>query len=263
MFADQPLPKGHEKDPKIEGDGPVLDVVEIVLDPLFQGGIASPAIDLSPPRQTCLDLVAEHVIGNVVFKFLDQLGPFRPRSDETHLPLQDIEELRQFIQARLSKDLSDRGPTGIIGLCPDRTRLPFGIRDHGTKLQHLKDLSVKSHPFLVIENGAWRGHFDHEGDSRHRQAQHEKADRREDNVHRPLCNLSPSEERGILNVDDGKPIEFVHPSSQRDEVIEVAHHFDVDQLISKGGQDVFDLPMEMERESDEDLIDPSLFRSTS
>ena len=40
MPADQSFPEGHEKDLKVKGEGPVFDVVQVVLDSLLEGSIS-------------------------------------------------------------------------------------------------------------------------------------------------------------------------------------------------------------------------------
>ncbi len=87
MPADQSFPEGQEKDSEIERNGPVLDIVEIVLDPFFQRGISPPSVDLSPSGHPRLDLVAEHIVGNLLFERLNQIGPLRSGPDKAHLSL--------------------------------------------------------------------------------------------------------------------------------------------------------------------------------
>src|SRR4051812_41269174 len=53
----------HQRQPHdldVERDRPVLDVVEIVLDPLLERRVAAPAVDLGPAGDPGLDLVAQH-----------------------------------------------------------------------------------------------------------------------------------------------------------------------------------------------------------
>src|SRR3954466_5760629 len=46
---------------EIERQRPVVDVVQVVLDSLFERGVAPPAVGLRPSRDSRLHLVAKHV----------------------------------------------------------------------------------------------------------------------------------------------------------------------------------------------------------
>ena len=48
-------------------DRPVLDVVEVVLDALFDRCVAAPAVHLGPPGHSRLHLVAQHVLAGPAF----------------------------------------------------------------------------------------------------------------------------------------------------------------------------------------------------
>jgi hypothetical protein len=66
-------------------------------------------------------------------------------------------------------------------------------------------------------------------------------------------------EGSVLDVDNGKALQFVNPAFQYDEVIKVAHDFDIYELVLKRSKDIFQLLMKMEGNGNEDLIDsPSL-----
>src|ERR1044071_3662750 len=51
----QPAYDGQPHDLQIEGDRPVLDVIEIEFNPLLERGVAAPAVDLRPPGDAGLD----------------------------------------------------------------------------------------------------------------------------------------------------------------------------------------------------------------
>src|SRR4030095_16861659 len=53
-----------DEDLQVEEQRPALDVVEVVLDPLFERRVAAPAVHLRPARHAGLHLVAQHVAGN-------------------------------------------------------------------------------------------------------------------------------------------------------------------------------------------------------
>src|SRR3984893_18578526 len=62
----------------IEAHRPVLDVVEVVLDPLLARCIAAPAVHLRPPGEPRLHLVPQHVLRDPVLELLDEVRPLGP-----------------------------------------------------------------------------------------------------------------------------------------------------------------------------------------
>ena len=43
-------------------------------------------MNLGPPRDARLHLVAQHVLGDFLLEIVDKCGPFRPGADQAHLP---------------------------------------------------------------------------------------------------------------------------------------------------------------------------------
>src|SRR5688572_3057764 len=69
-----PVQTAEERQPhdlEIEAHGPVFDVIEVVLDPFLDRGVAPPAVHLRPAGDARLDLVAQHVLRNPVLELLD------------------------------------------------------------------------------------------------------------------------------------------------------------------------------------------------
>src|SRR5262245_54110741 len=56
--------EGQPHDLDVEADRPVLDVIQVVLDPLFERRVAAPPVHLRPAGDAGLHLVAEHVLRN-------------------------------------------------------------------------------------------------------------------------------------------------------------------------------------------------------
>src|SRR5512139_3031860 len=96
MLVDEAVPEGHEEDLEVEGERPVLDVEDVVLDALLDRGVAAPAVDLRPAGEAALDLVAQHVARDALAELVDEDRPLRARPDEAHLPAEDVDQLRQL-----------------------------------------------------------------------------------------------------------------------------------------------------------------------
>src|SRR5678815_1589338 len=81
---------GEPHDLQVERHRPVFDVIQVVFDPLFERGISAPAIDLRPPGDARLHLVAQHVLRDAVPELLDEEGTLGTRPDDRHLALEDL-----------------------------------------------------------------------------------------------------------------------------------------------------------------------------
>src|SRR5262245_10684602 len=158
MLVNKSLPDRQPHDFQIEPNGPMLDVIEIALNPFFKRGVATPATDLRPPSNSGLHFMLEHIEGNLFSNFLDYPRPFRSRPNDAHLAHQDIPKLRQLIEAHSAQILPDWSHAGIILLSQQRM-IAGMIRAHRTKLEHHERLSIQPHSLLSKENRARRSQF--------------------------------------------------------------------------------------------------------
>src|SRR3954467_15822298 len=104
-----------EQDEQVEQHRPVLDVIEIELDPLLDllvgVDLAAPAVDLGPAGDPWLDAVAREVavdglVEQPALQFA--LHGVRPGADQRQVALEhDVEQLRQFVEARLADEAAD------------------------------------------------------------------------------------------------------------------------------------------------------------
>ena len=72
--------------------------------------MAAQAVNLSPPCDPALYPVAPVVAVDGRAEVADEVRPLRPRPDEAHLALQDVEELRELVDRRAAKELTDGRP---------------------------------------------------------------------------------------------------------------------------------------------------------
>src|SRR5262245_18312420 len=102
----------HDLD--IESHRPVLDLIEIVLEPLLARRVAAPAVDLGPSVDACLDLVAQHVLRDAMLELFDEERPLRPRPDDRHVALQHVPELRPLVEVVTSQERADPGRAIVV-----------------------------------------------------------------------------------------------------------------------------------------------------
>src|SRR5512141_1083978 len=92
-----------EEDDDVEEQRVVLDVVKIVLQ--FLNGVVERRTvviaDLRPPGHAGLDAVPYGVIRYLARELVDEVGALGPRPDEAHVADQDVDELRELVDAEL------------------------------------------------------------------------------------------------------------------------------------------------------------------
>ena len=87
----------------------MLQIVEVVFNPLPNRSVASPAADLGPPGDTRLQLMPCHIAGNLTTKNLYEVGPLGSRAYQAHVSPQHIEELGKLVQSRRPQDSAQSG----------------------------------------------------------------------------------------------------------------------------------------------------------
>ena len=132
----------HPQDAQVEPGGPMGDVVKVVLDPFAERSVAAPAVDLGPTRDSGFDAVPGHVVGDRLGEFLDEDRPFGTRADQAHVAHQDVEELRQLVQASAAEKGPETGAARVVFLSPDGPGLLLGIDAHAAELEHAECLAV-------------------------------------------------------------------------------------------------------------------------
>src|SRR5262245_37782263 len=119
MLVEEAPEECQPDDLQVEANRPIFDVVEIVLDALFERRVAAPAIDLRPAGKARLDLVAEHVLRDLVPELLDEMRTLGPRPDDGHVPAQHVPELRELVEVRAPEEPAERRHPWIVGYGPD------------------------------------------------------------------------------------------------------------------------------------------------
>jgi hypothetical protein len=86
----------------------------------------------------------------------------RPRADETHLPSQHIDQLRELIDLGLAQDSPQPGDPGVGA---ERDRFPFvgNIPHQRAKFVDAKVAKSLPNALLPAEDGMWRVQHDQEG----------------------------------------------------------------------------------------------------
>src|SRR5450432_448926 len=91
------------------------------------------------------------VIWDYFVELFHKNRPFRPRPHETHLTLNDVDELRQFIQAEPSNDLAHARDSRIALQSPLGAVLFLRVGTHGTELQDFEGAPSITDSCLAVE----------------------------------------------------------------------------------------------------------------
>src|SRR6267143_5502124 len=128
-----------------------------------------------------------HVPGNFVVKLLYKKSQFRSWPHNTHIPLQNIQELRQFIEACIAQKTAKRGDAGIraagmLGIAGDGI-----VHEHRPEFEHLEALAVETHALLHKENRPSGSQLDQGGSENHDWRCKKKCKRRKNDVKNSLA----------------------------------------------------------------------------
>ena len=64
VLIDKPFEHRPQYNPQIEGEGPILDIIQVVVNPFFYGGVAAQAVYLRPTGDAGPHLMFNHVAGH-------------------------------------------------------------------------------------------------------------------------------------------------------------------------------------------------------
>lgn len=109
LFFEHDLHGFHQID-EIEPNRPVANVPRVHLHALVIGGVAASA-DLPKPRDAGRHKVVVRDKVAVSYDFLLHDGA---RSDEAHLAANDVEDLRELVEARTTEKMPDARDAGIV-----------------------------------------------------------------------------------------------------------------------------------------------------
>ena len=77
---------------------------------------------------------------------------FWTRSDKTHVAAQDVQDLCQFVDAKLSDDCAHPRYAGIAFGRPARTAVGLGVGPHAAEFEDREDAAMQSYPVLAVED---------------------------------------------------------------------------------------------------------------
>ena len=117
---------------------------------------------------------------------LRQFRVFGPRAHETHVPLQHIPQLGQFVEFGGAKPTAERRHARVALRREARPPVAFRALVHGAELQDAEHLTALTQSRPTVEHGTGRIAFDPDGDQQKERREKGQQQRRNAKVHRPL-----------------------------------------------------------------------------
>src|SRR4029079_16079640 len=150
------------QDREVEAQAPAVDVLEVESHPLLEGQVVAPT-DLPQAGEARSD--AQTAAEGTV-KALGLPDRKRPRTHEAHVAEQDVEELRQLVEAGAAQEPAEsRDPRVVVDLETGAVHLGQGEElvalllradTHGAELQHAEGSPVEPAPLLGEQHRAAR-----------------------------------------------------------------------------------------------------------
>jgi hypothetical protein len=159
---------------QVKPQRPFFNILEIVFNPLLhllaRVELAAQPVNLGPSGNSRFDTMA---VGITADEFIEKLSfrpcvqGVRPRADDGHRALQDIEELRQLVDAHVANETANPGHTWVaLARLFQRTRIGL-FNVHRAEFPDLEDRSVEAGTFLAKEDRAAAFEFDRQGYAQH------------------------------------------------------------------------------------------------
>src|SRR5215813_2580631 len=154
---------GPQHNRHVETQRPAIDVLQIQMHPLLEGKIAA-AGNLPEASQPGLHTEATLLPG--LFHPNRIANRQRARANDAHIAQQDIDQLRQLIDARAPQPLPDSSNSRVVLDFEDRPTLlvqvldvlhaRFGIDTHRPEFEHAKTPLAQTNALLYEEDGSGR-----------------------------------------------------------------------------------------------------------
>ena len=85
VLVNEAFEDGHEDDFDVQPQGPVFDIVQIMLNTLLKISITTPAVDLSPSGNACFNLVFLHIAWDLILELVNKYWALRTGAYDRHV----------------------------------------------------------------------------------------------------------------------------------------------------------------------------------
>src|SRR5690606_33626459 len=106
---------------------------------------------LRPTGHAAFLAMAFHIARDGLLEFLHPDGTLRPRPHQTHMPKQDVDQLRDLVPVGMAHDTANTRHTRVIFLRPAGA-MRLSIFTHGAEFDHRERTTVEAHALLRVED---------------------------------------------------------------------------------------------------------------
>ena len=223
LAAEEDHLHGLQDDVHVGHERHVLDVVEVglQLSPRFLDAGGVELHHLRPAGDARLDHESLGVERNLLLELPHEGLALGSRPDQAHFSAQDVDQLRQFIDAEPPQPPARASDPGVILHRPDGTGLALCVGSHRAELQDREGDAVATQPLLAVENGSAGIEPDPQGGDRPEGSRQYQPGERSGDVERALAPA---------NVGPGR----VHRGGEEPLVVDVRHGNLLGQFLVEG-----------------------------
>lgn len=144
---------GLDHDDEVLDDAVVLDVHEVVDEFVVRGGVVL-GEDLGEAGDAGLNVVAVGVLGVLRGELLDEVRALGARADEAHVAVEDVPDLRQFVEAGGADEGADARDARVVVGRELRAGEFLSVDAHRAELVDLVGLAEATGADLAVEGRA-------------------------------------------------------------------------------------------------------------
>ena len=171
------------------------------------------------------------VFGVFLFEFFDEERPFWSRTDEAHIAVEDVEDLRQFVQAGGTDEFTDFGNARVVLRRQLGTGIFFRIDAHGTEFVDLIFLAKAADADLAVEDGTAVAELDSQGDGNSEGQGTDGSDTGHDDVDSTLDGPLFDAEAQALGPEDRDVVDFLQHGTVAEDFVRAGNDVGLDFFI--------------------------------
>lgn len=171
------------------------------------------------------------IFGVFLFELFDEVRPFRSRADEAHVAVEDVEDLRQFVEPGGADEFADFGNARVVFGGQLGTGVFFSIDAHGTEFINLIFFAKAADADLAVEDGTAVAEFDGQGDGNGERQGADSSDASQDDVDSTLDGPLFYAEAQALRPEDGHVIDFLEHGAITKDFVGTGDDVGLDFLI--------------------------------
>ena len=221
---------GLDHDDEVLEQAVVLDVHEVVDEFVVRGGVVL-GEDLGEAGDAGLDVVAVGVLGILLGELLDEVRALGARTDEAHVAVEDVPDLRQFVEAGGADEGADARDARVVVGRELRAGVLLGVDAHRAELVDLVGLAEAAGADLAVEGRAAVFELDGDGDGHHERQGEDEGDAREHDVDGALDGALFDAQAQAARTEDGHVVDALQHGAIAEDLVGARDDEGLDLLV--------------------------------